>query len=168
MIAISLLILVSSCRSSAPPSDRLELYRHPGVQWLSWTPAERENFILGYIAGHSAGVEQACLEADRLFEQDKPHSFGHDDVPSTFPSSRCRASVVEYSRVKVDLSKGSDFSPYTAAITEFYAKHPEYRDAPLTLLMESLASANTITANDIYRKWTTHESAQPTAARRPD
>lgn len=80
-------------------------------------------------------------------------------MPSTFPSALCRARVPEYSNVKIDLSKGPDFSAYTTVITEFYAKHPEYRDTPISLLMESLAGTKGLTADDIYRKWTTQKSA---------
>ncbi len=104
-------------------------------------------------------MNEACLAADNLFEKDKPHIFGHDDVPSTFPSDRCRTSVAHYSKVKVDLSKGPDFSAYTAVITEFYTKHPEYRDTPFSLLMESLTGTKSLTADDIYKRWTTRDSA---------
>ena len=32
--------------------------------------------------------------------------------------------LVQYSNVKVSLSKGPDFTQYTTAITDFYTKHP--------------------------------------------
>lgn len=62
--------------------------------------------------------------------------------------------MAQYSNVKIDLSKGPDFSAYTAVITEFYTKYPEYRDTPITLLMESMEGTKTPTADDIYRNWT--------------
>jgi hypothetical protein len=104
-------------------------------------------------------MNEACLAADSLFEKDKPRVIGHDDVKSTFPSDRCRASVAHYLNVRVDMSKGLDFSAYTAVITEFYTKHPEYRDTPFALLMESLAGTESLTADDIYKRWTTRNSA---------
>jgi hypothetical protein len=162
LMVIGLLLLFSTISASqSQTSDRVELFRHPGLLWLSWSAAERENFVYGFIQGHGHGVVEACRGADDLFEKDKPHQLGHDDVPSTFPSARCRARVAEYSNVKIDLSKGPDFSAYTTVITEFYTKHPEYRDTPISLLMESLAGTKGLTADDIYRKWTTSKSGEP-------
>jgi hypothetical protein len=155
LMVIGLVLLLSIISGSQPPaSDRVELFRHPGMLWLSWSAAERENFVYGYIQGHGHGMDEACLAADDLFEKDKLHQLGHDEVPSTFPSARCRARVPQYSNVRIDLSKGPDFSAYTTVITDFYTKYPEYRDTPFTLLMESLAGAKGLTAEDIYRRWT--------------
>ncbi len=156
LIVIGSLLLFSIISASqSQTSDRVQLFQHPGLLWLSWSAPERENFVYGFIQGHGHGVVEACRGAGDLFERDKSHRLGHDDVPSTFPSARCRARVAQYSNLKIDLSKGPDFSAYTTVITEFYTKHPEYRDTPLTLLMESLEGAKGLTADDIYRKWTT-------------
>ena len=159
MVTGLLLLFAAICGSQSQTSERVELFRHPGLQWLSWTSQQRENFVYGYIEGYGHGMNEACLAADNLFEKDKPRVFGHDDVPSTFPSDRCRASVAQYSNVKVDLSKGPDFTAYTTVITEFYTKHPEYRDTPFALLMESLAGTKSLTAEEIYKRWTTRGSA---------
>lgn len=160
IVAGLLLIFFAALNLFSQDSDRVDLFRHPGQQWLSWTASERENFVYGFIEGYGHGMNQACLETDHLFEKGQVHFLGHDDVPSTFPSARCRAGVVQYSNVKADLSKGPDFSAYTTVITDFYTKHPEYRDTPFTLLMESLAGTKSLTADDIYKRWTTRE-AQP-------
>jgi hypothetical protein len=159
MLIVLLLLFSKICGSQSQTLERVELFRHPGLQWLSWSLRERENFVYGYIQGYGHGMNEACLAADNLFEKDKPHVLGHDDVPSTFPSDRCRTSVAHYSNVKVDLSKGPDFTAYTAVITEFYTKHAEYRDTPFALLMESLTGTKTLTADDIYKRWTTRDSA---------
>ncbi len=162
LVLMALVLLLSAVSESCSPnSQRVEFFRHPGLPWLAWTPQERENFVYGYIQGYGHGVNEACLAADDLFEKDKPHQLGHDDVSSTFPSARCRASVAQYPNVKIDLSKGPDFSAYTTVITEFYTKHPDYRDTPYTLLMDSLAGRKGLTADDIYRSWTTRKSPLP-------
>lgn len=162
LMVIGLLVLFSTIAASqSQTSDRVELYRHPGLLWLSWSATERENFVYGYIQGYGHGMNEACLAADDLFEKDKTHQFGQEDVSSTFPSARCRASVAQYSNVKIDLSKGPDFSAYTTVITEFYTKHREYQDTPFTILMESLADTKGLTADDIYRSWTTRKSTLP-------
>jgi hypothetical protein len=156
-IGLSIAFFVA-CKSVPQSADRVELFRHPGLQWLSWTPAERESFVDGYIQGYGHGVVEACSAADDLFEKDKQRVFGHDNVPSTFPSARCHKSVAEYSNVKISLSTGPDFSSYTTVITEFYTKHPEYRDTPHTRLMKFLAGEKTLTADDLYLKLTTWKS----------
>jgi hypothetical protein len=145
-----LLLLYTGCKSHSPGVDRVELFRHPGLQWLSWTSTEREDFVYGYIHGYAHGTGEACLVTDELFEKDKPHMMGHDNVPSTFPSSRCRESVAQYPKIRVSLSTGPDFTPYTNVITEFYTKHPEYRDTPFTQLMEFMTGAKALSADDLY------------------
>ena len=71
LIVIGLLLSTVSALS-AQNSERGELFRHPGQQWLSWTPRERENFVYGYIHGYAHGMNEARLAADELFEKDKP------------------------------------------------------------------------------------------------
>jgi hypothetical protein len=153
LVVIAILLLISSVRESHSQNlERVELFRHPGQQWLSWTSGERENFVYGYIQGYGHGMSEACLAADDLFEKHKPHAIGHDSVASTFPSARCRASVAQYKNVKVDPSKGPDFGLYTTAITEFYTKYSHYRDTPITDLLELLAGRERLTADDLYAK----------------
>src|SRR4051812_33313763 len=92
-----LLLFMVGCKTYPSQSKQTELRRHPGLEWLSWTPKERELFVDGYIAGDGHGRDRACQVTDDLFEKDKPHTLGHDNVPSTFPSSRCLARIEEYS-----------------------------------------------------------------------
>jgi hypothetical protein len=122
--------------------EQVDIYRHPGVQWLSLTPTERDLIVSGYIQGYGDGKNQACWAADKLFENDKPQSG--------FPSVRCRESVEQYSHIEFSESGVPDFSPYTNAITEFYTKHPEYRDIPYVYLMQFLTGAKHKTADDLY------------------
>jgi hypothetical protein len=152
-IVMALLLMLSTVSDSrSQNSKRVDLFRHPGKQWLSWTFGERENFVYGYIQGYGHGMNEACLAADDLFDKNKPQAIGHDNVPSTFPSARCRASVAQYKNVKIDLSTGPDFGSYTTTITEFYTKYPEYRDTPFTHLMELLTGGEKLTANGLYSK----------------
>ena len=162
LISIGLLLLFSTtCGPQPERPDRVELFRHPGLLWLSWSPGQRENFVLGYLQGYGHGVVEACRAADDLFDKGKPRLIGHDGVPSTFPSARCRASVATYSNFKIDLAKGPHLGAYTTPITEFYTNHPEYRDFEFTLLMEYMSGAKSVTANDLYGRVTGWESAPP-------
>ena len=149
LMIVGLLFFVAGCKSHPPVGEQAD-YRRPGIQWLSWNSTERRNFVFGYIEGFGVGMNQACLAADDLFEKDKAHSFGHDNVPSTFPSARCRASVDQYSNLKVSVSTGPDFSPYIDVITTFYSRYPTGRDVPYVDLIRFLTEAKHKTPDDLY------------------
>jgi hypothetical protein len=149
-IGLLLLILVG-CETHPSQSEQIKLRRHPGLEWLSWTPKERETFVKGYIAGDGGGANRACQVTDDLFETDKPHAFGDAGIPSTFPSSRCLARIEEYS-VNYDEIKGPDFTPFTSAITEFYTKYQDHRDTPFILLAQYLTGPKHLTADDLYSR----------------
>jgi energy-converting hydrogenase Eha subunit F len=148
VIVLTLLFIVPI--SCSHKMTRVELFTHPGLQWLSWTPTERENYVYGFTDGYEWGVHEACLAADRLFERNIPHTIGYDNVPSTLPSARCDRSVPGYSKIGISLSTGPDYSPYVTAITDFYTKHPDYRDTPLIQLMSYLEGTNNVTAEELY------------------
>lgn len=85
LILIGLLLLFSTISASqSQTSDRVELFRHPGLLWLSWSAAERENFVYGFIQGFGHGVVEACRGADDLFEKDKPQQLGTMTCPVPF------------------------------------------------------------------------------------
>lgn len=154
-----LLVLIALClapRVQCQDSQRVELFRHPGTLWLSWSSVEREAYVYGYLDGYAHGMNEACLAADKLFETDKVHLVGHDEVPSTFPSARCRASVAQFKTVKIDPSSGPDFSTLTNVITEFYTKHPEYRNVTFTRLMQYLSGTRVPTADELYAEFVGH------------
>jgi len=145
----SLLVVFVACKSQRPQMDELELYKHPGAQWLSWTSKERVNFVFGYAQGLGEGTYLACRSADDLFEKDVPHVIGHDNVPSTYPSARCRASAERYLRVEFGGTTVPDLSPYSDVITSFYERHPEYRDIQYINLITYLLSGNAKTIDDL-------------------
>lgn len=152
VIIIGLLLVSTVSVLPAQDLGPMEAFQHPGVQWLSWTSREREGFVYGYIHGYAHGMSTACLTADGLLERDKSHTMGHDDVSSTYPSARCRRSVAQFPLIKSSSTTGPDFTPYTSAITEFYTKHPEYRDTSFVRLMEFFAGSKPLTADDLYSK----------------
>ncbi len=61
-----------------------------------------------------------------------------------------RASVEQYTALKMDTVKGPDFGPYECAITSFYAEHPEYRNIPFIYLMQLLMGSKSKTAEELY------------------
>jgi len=145
-----ILAFFSTCKRQLSDSERVELLRHPGQEWLSWTVQEREIYIRGLIDGYDGGVSSACRATDGILEGDLQQVNGHDKTAGSSSSQRCFAAVAQYSRVKVNLSTGLDLSAYTSVITEFYTRHPESRNVLVTTLMMYLRSPNVVTSDDLY------------------
>lgn len=133
----ALLLLVG-----ATPAAPEEL--HAGKQWLAWTPAGRNVYVQGFIEGYWKGSQTACRLADELFEVGESHRLGQG------PSGRCEARLEKYTKIKTSDS-GPDFSAYTAVITEFYTKYPEYQNIPTGYLLFFLSDRNYGTADQLYQ-----------------
>lgn len=125
-------------------------FQHPGTQWLSWSSTERSNFVYGYTQGYEEGMYRACKAVEDLSKKDELSHVGQGSSPHTFPYARCRAGVDEYSGFKIDVTTGPDFHTYTDTITEFYTKHPEYRNIPFLYLMQFLTDKERKSADDLY------------------
>jgi hypothetical protein len=88
---------------------------------------------------------------DSLFETNVAHQYRYIDKPSTFPSDRCRANADYYSKMTLAANHhGYDYSVYINVITEFYLKHPEYRNIQLVILMHHLTDQQFKGADDLY------------------
>ena len=155
------LVFASGCKRQLSDSERVELLRHPGQEWLSWTIREREIYIRGLVDGYGGGVSSACRVTDGLLENGQPRMDGHDKTACSSPSQRCFAAVSQYQRVKVSLSTGLDVSAYTSVITKFYTRHPESRNVLVTTLMMYLRSPDVVTADDLYSSITGANSQSP-------
>jgi hypothetical protein len=125
--------------------------RGRGEEWLSWSPAERSAYVVGYIDGDSSGSHGACEVAQDLFGTGKRYRLGDEHHPSEMPSARCLASVEKYSRYTYKEGLAIDLTAYTTVITEFYTKHPEYRGIPYQYLMRSLSDSKYKTAEELYQ-----------------
>jgi hypothetical protein len=122
-----------------------------GGQWLSWSAAERNGYVYGFISGFLQARIKACNAADDLFEVGQPHRLGDQQNPTEVPSGRCLARVQFLSRCTYTDSS-LDCSPYTNAITEFYTKHVEYQSVPFPFLIEALSDGKCATAEQLYQK----------------
>jgi len=115
-----------------------------GKEWLTWTPSERNVYVRGFIEGYWRGSQSTCRLADDLFEVNKPHRLGKG------PSARCEARLDNYTKIQV-IDSGPDFSAYTAIITEFYIKYPEYQNIAKVHLLYFLSDRNFKTADQLYK-----------------
>ena len=105
--------------------------------WLSWSLEQRFLFVEAYLFGYGRGVTEACLAANNLFELDKLIYDLNEIV-----SARCFRHTKDY-------SKESDH--YADVITEFYTKHVEYRNIPLTYMITLLIDGRYQTADELYQ-----------------
>jgi len=144
-IAVVVFFLVS-CKANKGRSGLLER----GDEWMSWNTTERNRYVLGYLDGYLTARHTACVAADTLFEVGQPHRMGDEQHPTEFPSGRCLASVDEYSRFKF-VNSAIDLSVYVNPISEFYAKHSEYRDIPIPFLMDFLSDKKCSTEDELFR-----------------
>jgi hypothetical protein len=133
--AIPVLIAIGSQVRPERPSS--------GEEWLSWSLADRNAYIGGYIDGYTKGSHEACLATNDIFEVHKPHHLGED------PAARCESHLETYSKYQTKDSR-ADLSVYVTVITEFYTKHPEYRNIPFFYLMRFLSDSQRKTADQIY------------------
>ena len=107
-----------------------------GQEWLSWNPAERSAFTIGFIDGYLRGTRKACDAANDLFEVGKGHRLGED------PSARCQSRIESYSK---------DADAYIAVLTDFYTKYPAYRNIPFIYLFFFLSDNQFKTADQLYK-----------------
>jgi len=122
-----------------------------GDQWLALSSSQQNGAIYEYIQGYLDGLNQACGKLDSLFETNVAHQYRYIDKPSTFPSDRCRANADYYSKMTLAANHhGYDYSVYINVITEFYLKHPEYRNIQLVILMHHLTDQQFKGADDLY------------------
>ena len=121
-----------------------------GGEWLSWNLAQKNAYTYGFLDGYMKGTLDACNAADELFEAGQYHRLGDEHHPTEVPSGRCLAQIDrEYSKVRFTDS-GVDASAYSAVISEFYTRHPEYKGIPFPSLMLLLTDKKHKTADQIY------------------
>jgi len=142
---IGMTIVNSAAQVRADQLDR-------GGEWLSWSPRERATLVMGFIGGYRTGSHNACEVAQQLFgKPGKMYRLGDEHHPSEMPSARCLARMEEFSKVRYTDESGVDVSVYTAAITDFYSRHPEFQGIPYVDLIMSLSDRSNKTADQLYQ-----------------
>jgi len=128
--------------TGAAPTTRDKV--DPGTEWLAWSAAEREVFVRGFIEGYWNGSGAACKLADDLSEVGEQHRVGEG------PRARCENRLKQYTKIKT-LDSGFDFGAYTSVITDFYSKHPEYKNIPESYLLSLLSDQDYKSADQLYQ-----------------
>lgn len=125
-------------------------FENPGKVWLSWGPKERNRFVYAYVEGYETGMYEACKAVSELSDKDDIIKTSHGWKSPQFSYERCRAGVGKYSNYTLDSSGEPQFHAYTDVLTEFYTKHPEYRNIPFVYLMEFLTDKQHKSADELF------------------
>jgi len=108
--------------------------------WLSWDLEAREKYVWGYLDGFQDGKRAACAyHADKM----EPYIPHKPLPPKKLPKSACfneTPSFPEQSKVYVD------------ALTAYYRKYPNDRQAGMRQILMELASPPARTIDEIHAK----------------
>jgi hypothetical protein len=150
---LATLILCMSCNHSPKqPTLSKPVRAFGGEEWLSWTVAERNQYVYGYLVGYEFSFSEACRAAedhDLLREHMSPSRGEENSI--NVAATRCLSYRKNYSKERYTIDKGANVSPYSEIITEMYEKHPDSRSAMYELLMELLSDGQATTAEELYK-----------------
>lgn len=138
VVASALLMVVRFAGAASQPASG------SGQQWMSWSPAQRNTYVHGFIAGYWNGSEATCKKLDQIFEVGQPHRVGDSST------ARCENHLENYTKLKLSDS-GLDVSAYTSVLTEFYTKPPEYQNIQGGYLLSLLTDGRYQTAAQLYQ-----------------
>lgn len=100
--------------------------------WLSWSKAEREKFVLGYLAGRDDGTREGCFA-----------SGVEDPAP-------CFTTVFKRETWFHALFSQDDVARFEREITSFYSRHPEDDDVPIPYVISYVTGPKQMTAEQVY------------------
>jgi len=110
----------------------------PAQLWLSWTPEARVTYVSGFLSGFDRGKSAACY-----FYQANVQSHGSVPVEK-LPHAACMNSLPVFT--------APYFQRYVDAVTEYYRKYPNDREAGASRLLLELASPPNLTIEQIHAK----------------
>jgi hypothetical protein len=130
-LALVLIVLTHAAPQSTP--------RRPSSddKWLSWSAETRATFVAAYLDGYQSGTFNGCNAAGELFEVGKTFS-NLDDLPVR----RCNRKAKHFSKETND---------YISVLTDFYTRHPQFRNIPHFYLLENLIDGQYKTGDEIYQ-----------------
>jgi hypothetical protein len=146
-LLLSLMAILLLQTSPTPRHPNYVLDRTPaqGKRWLSWSPDERQRFILGYLWAYHSGFSAACRD---YFEISQQKSIGGktDDL-----LQECKLQELQYSK---------DITYYERSITDYYKEFTDDTDLPLAWIIQAFSDSEQKTPADIHAAWS-HGHAHP-------
>jgi hypothetical protein len=124
------------------------------AEWSALSVNERVAYMEGYTDGYSIGASAACDNADQLFNT-KGQVLPNGTLSN--PVELCDAALDHFTRMGHRGKTRASFSVYSDAITEFYQKYPQYKNAPFSFLTKLLSDKNYQTADQLFQKLERHD-----------
>lgn len=113
----------------------------PSELWNSWSREAKEEYVLGYVSGFREGKRAACS----FYEEKVTQSSMHTVVPvNKPPKANCISETPEFRALYLQV--------YVDAITGYYSKYPNDRQAGLPRLMFEMTSPPDATIDQIHEK----------------
>ena len=147
-------ILFSGCRNQPVRGP----HRLDGDDWLSWTPARREDFVRDFLTGYLYGAMDTCGKASDLFRGKTEPIPSTEKIDPIDIGTRCQSNIDVFSKFKESPNKPTDVSPYTDPITAFYKNHPNKRYLQLDLQLLGLRDRTYSESVRIYEQVSDAES----------
>ncbi len=157
-MVVASLVLIGACSQKRNRQPTTPQFGGGGSEWLSWTPAERNRYVYGYLSGYGVGFHRACESAENLdlLKENLPPRQGEENVID-ISQHRCLDGRKEYSKVRMDPTIHPDVSFYSEMITKLYQEHPDSRSALYEMLMELMSDGQVTNSEALYHaqagKW---------------
>lgn len=138
-LGLASVLLILSCHRDPPRIGS-------GDEWLSWSRAQKETYVIAYIDGHAVGQQRICQNLDQQGWLLKPTTNFNSNV-----SEPCQALKTDYSHIDPKFFGHNEaVDPYVAVIDDFY-KHPECRVMPFVVLLENLNDEQFKSGDELYK-----------------
>jgi hypothetical protein len=112
----------------------------PAQLWLSWSPEARMTYVWGYLHGFERGKREGCS-----FYAARVEAHVHEAVaPEKLPEAVCLDALPGY--------PAPYFQVYVDAITNYFTKYPNDREAGAPRILKELASPPGLTIDQIHAK----------------
>jgi hypothetical protein len=135
----SALVLVPNSRTAKGQSGP----QTPAELWLSWSSDAKEEYVWGYLSGFLEGKRAGCsFYADKVTP-----STPHKPVPpEELPRQACLNALPDFTE--------PHFHAYVDAITNYYTKYPNDRQAGMSRILLESATPPGLTIDQIHAKLT--------------
>ena len=134
----SALVLVLNSRTAKGESEP----QTPAELWLSWSSNAKEEYVWGYLSGFIEGKRAGCsFYADKIL----PYTPHKPVSPEELPRQACLNALPDFVKPSKE---------YVDAITNYYTKYPNDRQAGMPRILLELASPPGLTIDQIHEKLT--------------
>jgi hypothetical protein len=138
-VAFALTLLLSSGLTKARAQGGPQT---PAEMWLSWSSDTRAEFVGGYVEGFVEGERQGCsFYADKI----TPYMPHKPEPPEKLPRLACLSALPDFVKPTKE---------YVDAITKYYTKYPNDRQAGISRILLESATPPGLTIDQIHEKLT--------------